>query len=128
MAALLKGACGDLDHLHAVGAHAMDEIYLSWRDCVSSAYDRYQCILEDKRQGMLPKKKKLLADYLVSLTAWSMEKQEQRRRIRKELFNDFKETAVGMMENIQEAEENLGQFLGRVSDDIHREHGSSRTG
>ena len=128
MAALLKGACGDLDHLHAVGAHAMDEIYLSWRDCVSSAYDRYQCILEEKRQGMLPKKKKLLADYLVSLTAWSMEKQEQRRRIRKELFNDFKETAVGMMENIQEAEENLGQFLGRVSDDIHREHGSSRKG
>jgi len=33
-----------------------------------------------------------------------------------------------MMENIQEAEENLGQFLGRVSDDIHREHGSSRKG
>ena len=117
-----------MDHLHAVGAHAMDEIYLSWRDCVSSAYDRYQCILEEKRQGMLPKKKKLLADYLVSLTAWSMEKQEQRRRIRKELFNDFKDTAVGMMENIQEAEENLGQFLVRVSDDIHREHGSSRKG
>lgn len=64
----------------------------------------------------------------MSLTAWSMEKQGQRRRIRKELFNDFRETAIGMMENIQEAEENLGHFLDRVSDDIHREHGSSRKG
>ena len=128
MAALLGRVCGDLDHLQAVGAHAMDEIYLSWRDCVSSAYDRYRDVLEEKRRGMLPKKKKLPADYLVSLAARSMEKQERLRCLSRELFNDFRETAVGMMEIIQEAEENLGHLLDRVSDDIHLGHGSSRKG
>ena len=76
--------------------------------------------------GSLPKKKKLPTDYLVSLTAQSMEVQEQHRRIRRELFQDFKETAVGMMENIQEAEESLEHFLDKLMDDIHGEHDAHR--
>ena len=119
MAVLLRETCRDLDHLHEVGQHAMDEIYLSWRDCVTEAYRRYQAVLKLKRSGLLPKKKKLPADYLVSLTARSMEAQAHHRRIRRELFNDFKETAIGMMENIQEAEE---RFIDEMTEDFHREH------
>ena len=59
--------------------------------------------------------------YLVSLTAQSMEAQQERRRICKELFNDFKETAVGMMENIQEAQRTAEQRWARVAEDIQRE-------
>ena len=123
MAALLKEACKDLGHLREVGQHAMDEIYLSWRECVSEAYERYEVILEQKRQGKLPIKKKLPADYLVSLTARSMEARQRYRRLRRDLFNDFKETAVGMMENIQEAEE---RFLDALSGDIHPGHDAHR--
>ena len=56
MAELLKKVSKDLSHLHDVGEHAMDEIYLSWKTCVADAYDRYQEVLEAKLSGTLPRK------------------------------------------------------------------------
>ena len=41
------------------------------------------------------------------------------RRIRRELFNDFKETAVGMMENIQETEESRERLLKYLGEQMH---------
>ncbi|MBQ3372846.1 MAG: glycosyltransferase [Oscillospiraceae bacterium] len=111
MAALLQKACKDLPFLHEVGQNAMDEIYLSWEDCVSTAFERYQFVLEEKRAGTIPKKKKLPADYFVSMTAQRMAEHEKFRRIGKELFQDFRETAIGMMDNIQEAEETAGRLF-----------------
>ena len=64
MAALLREACRDLNRLREVGENAMNEIVLSWRDCVSAAYERYELVLEEKKRGLLPKKK-LPTDYLV---------------------------------------------------------------
>lgn len=121
MAARLRTVCGDLDHLHDVGQHAMDEIYLSWQDCVAEAYDRYQAVLESKRRGTLPKKRRLPADHLVALTAQTMEERERSRRIRRELFHDFRETAIGMMENIQDAEENAERLWDRLTEELHKE-------
>lgn len=102
MAALLEEVCRDLGHLHEVGQHAMDEIYLNWKTCVAAAYDRYGWVLEEKARGALSGRKRELTDYLVSWTARSMSGQDRFRRLRKEFFADFKETAVGMMENVQE--------------------------
>ena len=121
MAALLKKVCPDLSRLHAVGQHAMDEIYLSWQSAVSEAYDRYGAILDLKRSGALAPKRKLPADYLVALASRSLEERVRRRRIRQELLADFKETAQGMMENIQEAQKNVEQRWNRVSDEIQRD-------
>ena len=118
IAALLKDICGDLAHLHQVGEKAMDEIYLSWENCVSAAYDRYAAVLEEKKAGTLPKKKKLATDYLVSLTAQRMTDLEQFRRVKNELFNGFRETAEGMMENIQDASESAEHLFDRSEDFI----------
>lgn len=120
MAALLKEVSGDLDHLHDVGQHAMDEIYLSWKTCVADAYDRYQVILEAKQSGALPKKRKLPTDYLVSMTARTISEQEKARRLRKEIFHDFKETAIGMMENIQEAEEHAESMWDKLMEEFRK--------
>ena len=120
MAALLTEVCHDLSHLRQVGENAMNELYLSWQDCVRVARERYAYVLDRKKSGKLPQKRKLPTDYLVSLTARTMEEQERRRRLRRELFHDFKETAVGMMENIQEAEESAEQLLDRLAEDIQR--------
>ena len=122
MAALLEQACGDLGRLHEVGRNAMNEIYLSWKDCVSAAYDRYEAILEEKKSGALARKK-LPTDILVSVTANRMSEHEKLRRLGRELFNDFKETAVGMMENMQEAEESAGRFWNTFTEDIYRDVG-----
>ena len=121
MAALLQEVCPDLDRLHQVGQHAMDEIYLSWQSAVDEAYDRYGAILELKKSGALPPRRKFPADYLVTLASRSMEERVRRRRIRMELLNDFKESAQGMMENMQEAQKNAEQRWARVTEDIQRE-------
>ena len=121
MAALLREVCQDLPRLRAVGQHAMDEIYLSWQSAVDAAYDRYGTILDLKRSGALPPKRKVPADYLVALASRSMEERVRRRRIRLELLSDFRETAQGMMENIQEAQRTAEQRWARVADDIQRE-------
>ena len=118
MAELLKAAAGDLGHLRDVGEHAMDELYLSWQDCVNRAWDRYQAVLENQRLGLLPARRKLPSDYLVRFTARTMDELEHRRRIRRELFHDFRETAVGMMENIQQVEETAEHFLDHLSEGV----------
>ncbi len=128
LAALLEKVSGDLGYLRQVGDNAMEELYLSWQDCVALAYERYQGVLEDKRRGLLPARKKLPADRLVALTAKTMEERARRRRIYRELFRDFRETAVGMMENIQEAEETAEHFLDQLSADLHRGFGKGRKG
>ena len=112
LAALLQKTGQNLDLLHRVGMRAMEEIYLSWSDCVDAAYARYLDILEKKALGAYAGKKRDPADLLVSATAWTMGGQEQIRRLGHEVFGDFRETAVGMMENIQEFGENAEQ-LGR---------------
>ena len=133
MAALLKKVGGDLPYLHEVGSHAMEEIYLSWRTCVATAYDRYQFILEEKKAGRLAKKK-LPTDILVEMTAKGMENSEkmhryldeermrrqlQEEKIRKlgeELFSSFRESAVGMMENMQDAQDSVEQLFSSLKD------------
>ena len=126
MAALLENVSGDLAHLRQVGDHAMEELYLSWQECVARAYERYQVILEKKQQGLLPARKKLPTDYLVTFTARTMEERARHRRVYKELFRDFRETAVGMMENVQEAEETAEHFLDQLSEDLRRGFGRGR--
>jgi glycosyltransferase involved in cell wall biosynthesis len=121
MAALLKEICPDLVRLHQVGQHAMRAISLSWQSAVDAAYDRYGAILDLKRSGKLPPKRKVPTDYLMALASRSMEERVRRRRIRLELLNDFRETAQGMMENIQEAQRSAEQRWAKVAEDIQRE-------
>lgn len=113
MAAMLMDIAGDLPHLHEVGQHAMDEIYLSWRECVGRAYDRYNVILDKKRSGAL-EQKTTATDYLVAATARGMLQWEKVRQLGHEFFNDFRVTPGGMMEYLHEAEENVGRRLDTI--------------
>ncbi|MBQ1491819.1 MAG: glycosyltransferase, partial [Blautia sp.] len=135
MAALLAKVGRDLPYLHEVGSHAMEEIYLSWQSCVAKAYDRYQFILEEKKAGRL-QKRKLPTDILVEMTAKGMENSEkvhryldeekmrrqlQEEKIRKlgeDLFSSFKDSAVGMMENMQDAQDSVEQLMGSVREQV----------
>ena len=112
---MLNEACRDLPHLHEVGQHAMDEIYLSWQTCVADAYDRYAFILEEKQRGTLPAKRPMPADYLVRYTARNLEEQAKIRQIKEDIFDDFRETAIGMRENYEEMHEHTEEFKQRVA-------------
>ena len=128
MAELLLGLCGDLDHLHQVGQRAMEEIYLSWKDCVGMAHARYQAVLEAKAAGRLPQRKKETSDVLLHMTAKTMGDQAKIRRLGKALFHDFRETAVGMMENRQESEERPEHFWDKVGETLKIELDAFRKG
>ena len=104
LAGKLEEITRDLGSLRQTGERAMEELYLSWQDCVHQARERYQAVLEEKARGLLPRKKKAPSDYLVSLTAHGMSEQDKLRRWGHELFADIKESALGMMENNTEIE------------------------
>ena len=118
MADFLKEAVKDLDHIHDVGQHAMDEIYMNWRDAVSVAYARYQYVIEQYKKGAFVNRQKDITDAMVSATARNMEEQALGRQIRHDIFNDFKDTAIGMMDNIQENTSNFGALLSSIGDEI----------
>ncbi len=52
MASKLSEILKDMDHLHEVGQHAMDEIYISWQDAIHTAFERYHVIIENKKAGL----------------------------------------------------------------------------
>ena len=81
--------------MHSVGENAMNELYMSWRDCVGIAYHRYEKILTEKKLGTLPVKKKDASDLLLSMTAKTMEEQEKMRKF----FIEVKDFSLGMMDN-----------------------------
>ena len=118
MAALLERVGADLPYLHAVGQRAMDEIYLSWQDAVAAAYARYEAVLALKNAGRLPEKRKQPADLFYALAAKSIEEQEHRRQTWSALQESFRESAVGMMENIQEAGESVGSLREKLRRDL----------
>lgn len=62
LAALLKEVSEDLDGVHQVGQNAMDEIYISWKESVYAAYQRYGEIIELKKSGKLTDKTPILAE------------------------------------------------------------------
>lgn len=128
MAALLERALKDLPKLREMGRHAMEELYLSWKDCVGAAYARYSEIAEQKRSGTLPKRKRLATDVLVSAAALGMEERERLRSIRKSIFADFKETAVGMAENMQEASEAFDRLRQKIAEDLSKSRGTPKKG
>jgi len=49
---LLKNIIVDLDKVHDVGQHAMDEIYISWNDSVHAAYERYGELIDIYQSGL----------------------------------------------------------------------------
>lgn len=118
MASFLLDACKDIPHLHEVGQHAMDEIYMSWKDAVGIAYERYQYVRREYRVNQMTQRQRQISDHLIEAVARTMEQNEKARIIRDELFDDFKETAIGMMDNVQEAGNNIGSFLNNLTAEV----------
>ena len=103
MAALLKEIHGDLGHLHDVGQNAMDEIYISWEDSVSRAYERYGVIRDMVADGTLTRRRKHKSDYLIETAADVSEVLSKiisvPRNIRETITNDLYRLYEGMMAN-----------------------------
>ena len=103
MAALLKEVCKDLSEVRRVGDCAMDEIYISWEDSVSRAYERY-CVIRDMLEdGTLTRRRKHKSDYLIEAAADVSEVLSKiisvPRNIRQTITGDLHRLYEGMMAN-----------------------------
>lgn len=56
LSTLLMELSQDLEKVHQVGQHAMDEIYISWKESVYAAHQRYREVIELKKSGKLAEK------------------------------------------------------------------------
>ena len=103
MAALLKEVCKDLSEVRRVGDCAMDEIYISWEDSVSRAYERY-CVIRDMLEdGTLTRRRKHKSDDLIEAAADVSEVLSKiisvPRNIRQTITGDLHRLYEGMMAN-----------------------------
>ncbi len=109
MADLLMRVCKDMDAVHDVGMHAMDEIYISWEDSVKDAKNRYEEILQMHRDGNLPDKKWSGTELL--LDSWS-------RVISgtEHVFDAHRSFHEGMRENFEEFKDGVSEFKSNLEE------------
>ena len=103
MAALLLSVCRDLPHLREVGMTAMEEIYLSWSDAVSLAYERYQFVLSERQRRIYAVRRRDVTDYFFTAASTGMSELIRLKALGERFFGSFRETAEGMMENFRDS-------------------------
>jgi glycosyltransferase involved in cell wall biosynthesis len=59
LAVLLYRLCRDRGIMKRVGEYAAAELYLSWADAVSRAYDRYETVIDNYRAGRYPRHRRI---------------------------------------------------------------------
>ena len=69
MAAKLMTLCQNLPAVKQVGENAQREIYVSWEEAVSRAYERYGVVTENYRLGLYPEHDKLTDNIVHSLAS-----------------------------------------------------------
>ncbi len=103
MAALLNEVCRDMERVHQVGENAMKEIYRSWEDSVSRAYERYEIIRNLVADGTIRRRRMHKSDLLIKTAADVAEGLNKiisvPRNIRETIANDLTRIYEGMMSN-----------------------------
>jgi glycosyltransferase involved in cell wall biosynthesis len=64
MAELLASLCQNPEKMRRVGENAASGLYISWRDSVSRAYERYGAVIEKYKSGGYPERSGSLDDFL----------------------------------------------------------------
>ena len=95
--ALLKELCRDLDRVHQVGINAMDEIYISWKESVYAAYQRYAEVIELKKSGKLVEKTWVLAEKFFDFSEELSEELEKISRLPQKLAGEVREDVENMI-------------------------------
>ena len=111
IAALLLELGNDLETMHNVGQHAMDEIYISWEESVLRAADRYQVVLEMRHAGTLKPRRDGKSDRFLQATTGVMDGLYDMFHIPKALWYGTQDVVGGSLLGLQES-------LTRISDNL----------
>ena len=111
LAAFLLENGDNLELLRQTGQHAMEEIYISWEDCVSLAYDRYQFVLDKKKAGLLPSKKNDISGKILKRMSHDFQERERIRTLSKAFFQNINEKADSMRDNISDLSSTVSDWI-----------------
>ncbi len=121
MAALLKEVSKDLGHLYDVGQHAMDEIYISWEDCVKDARERYSQLIELAADGSLLKKRISGTEILLESASKIINGTEQVFNARRNIQEGMRENFEDFLDNIHDVRNDIHEFGHEVKTGIREE-------
>lgn len=102
LCALLKEVCRDLQKVHQVGQNAMDEIYISWKESVYAAHQRYAEVIELKKGGKLVEKTSVFAEKFFDFSEELSEELEKIFRLPQKLFDEVREGVEDVIEMFRE--------------------------
>ena len=111
MTELLKDTAADLNRLHEVGQHAMDEIYISWEQSVREAYRRYEEIRQMVKDGTLVRRKKQGSDYLLEAAAQIAKGTEHVFDIPRNVYGGMKDNFAELKEDMKEGFDDFKDWL-----------------
>ncbi len=117
MAELLLKTADNMEKLHDVGQHAMDEIYISWEEAVRSAYNRYAQIHEMAIDGVFARKRKQRSDYLLNTCAMVVKGTEHVFDLPRNLYEGMKENIEELKEDIEELKEDISTKISEKKDE-----------
>jgi len=92
----LREILKDRNHLMQVGDNAMEEIYISWKESVTHAYERYHILYERKQEGRLYPDKKGISDkmYKISTNVLLINKKDINKNNKDTDKNNNKDTDI----------------------------------
>lgn len=105
--AIVQG-CHNLDKLHDIGQHAMNEIYMSWEDSVKHAVDRYHIVIENshsKELSVVKERNNDLFKFMSDICSGIEKVQDTHAKFRtkeQDLFDKVKPSQVITMVKIKE--------------------------
>lgn len=98
---MLKKISKDLSFVHKVGDNAMNNLYISWKDSVYEANDRYLQIIDDYKSGKLVLHHNAFSSSLLDIKE-DMEEEQEKARIRIQTYlEEIKEDARKIKEEIK---------------------------
>lgn len=118
MCELLYEAGKDLDHLHQVGQHAMDEIYISWEESVHDAYARYEEILEMKRDGAFMTRREVAAQEFEELSKQLYADTERMFEMPRRMYEGMRENAEELSETFRERTSEMKEKVHEISQEV----------
>lgn len=113
---LLKEVCKNIEAVHQVGHHAMDEIYISWKDSVYEAHKRYGELLDLKKSGKLESRKYFISSRFSELSMDLIQGTESVFHFPKRVLYEVKDNLSEIPKQIEEFQEN---YLEEMMETFH---------
>jgi len=127
MAALLATLNKDLNRVHEVGQHAMDEIYISWEDSVHRAHERYGEIIELRASGLIKLNKSSVTEIYGYLRDMPKDMWDELERDTRRIVHAPSRLYDNMMDNVEEFKLNMERGYGEFKSSMEQGYGEFKS-